>query len=137
MNRKTFLYSYIHTRMIGVLSTVNVQGNTESAVMEFGDTPELELIFDTLCTTRKYRNLQKNPVISFVIGWENGSTVQYEGIATELHGKNLAKYKQFMFQKNASFQRWEGLVGMRYFKVIPTWIRYSAMDETPWELMFP
>jgi general stress protein 26 len=137
MNKRTFLYKYIHQRMIGVLSTVNTKGKPEAAVMEFGDTKDLELIFDTRSIARKYRNLKKNPRVAFVIGWEEGTTVQYEGIATELHGKELAEYKKIMFDKNDEFKRWEKIPGVTYFKITPTWIRYSAMNNEPWEITFP
>jgi len=136
MNKNDFLYRYIHKRMIGVLATFGSNGYPESAVMEFGDTKNLELIFDTLSTARKYKNLRNNPKVAFVIGWEDWTTVQYEGIAMELHGKELAEYKKIMFAKNPDFQKWEKLADMTYFKVTPTWIRYSAMGVTPWEITF-
>jgi general stress protein 26 len=136
MKKQDFLYRYIHKRMIAVLSTTGLKG-PESAVMEFGETKDLEIIFDTLSTTRKYKNLENKPSVSFVIGWEEGTTVQYEGVATELHGKQLTKYKKILFTKNPDFQKWEKLPNMTYFKVVPKWIRYSSMDKKPWEITFP
>ena len=135
MNKKDFLYRYIHTHMIGVLATISSSGLPEAAVMEFGDTEKFELIFDTLATSRKYANLKKNPHVAFVIGWEKGETVQYEGIAEELRGEELIKYKKIMFAKNLDFQQWEKIDGMTYFKVTPAWIRFSRMDAKPWELL--
>lgn len=137
MSRKEFLYDYIHSKMIGVLATMGTGKAPESAVMEFGDTPELELIFDTLKQTRKYVNLKMNSHVSFVIGWENGETVQYEGVAEELLGAKRKKYSAIMFKKNPSFARWELLPGMTYFKVTPRWIRFSAMEKKAWEITFP
>ncbi len=135
MNRK-LLFDYIHSYKIGVLSTVNKYGNPECALMEFGDTENFELIFDTPNTTRKYKNLKSNPRIAFAIGCEDGTTVQYEGIAQELCGEDLIKFKKIMFAKNDAFQKWESLPNMTYFKVIPKWIRYSSMQQPPWEIRF-
>ena len=135
MNRN-MLYNYIHSYTYGVLSTVDSQGLPEAAVMMYGDTKNFELIFDTLNTTRKYNNLQQNSHIAFAIGREDGTTVQYEGIATELFGEELLTYKKIMFAKNDSFAKWEALPGMTYFKVTPKWIRYSSMDAKPWEIEF-
>lgn len=123
--------------MLAVLASVGSNDMPEAAVMEFAQTENLELIFDTINTTRKYLNLKKNPKIAFVIGWDEGTTVQYEGIAEELHGKKLIAYKKIMFAKNLSFQSWEHLPGMTYFKVTPRWIRYSAMNQLPWKITFP
>ena len=136
MNKKLFLYKYIHKRTIGVLATISSDGQPEAAVMEFGDTKNLELIFDTQKTSRKYNNLKHNPHVEFVIGWENMTTVQYEGIAKELIGRELGKYKKIMFSKNADFAKWENIPEMTYFKVTPLWIRYSTMDQEPWEIAF-
>ncbi len=135
MNRKA-LYLYIHSHDVGVLSTVSASGAPEAALMQFGDTKRFELIFDTLSTTRKYKNLQQNPRVAFTIGRNDGTTVQYEGIASELSGGELTKYKKIMFAKNSEFQKWETLPNMTYFKVTPKWIRYACMDHPPWEITF-
>jgi general stress protein 26 len=136
MNKKQFLSHYIHNHMIGVLATISQNGTPGAAVMEFGDTKNLELIFDTLKSARKYKNLLHSPNVAFVIGWDEGTTVQYEGVATELHGKELVKYKNIMFAKSPDFQKWEKLPNITYFKIIPQWIRYSAMNKKPWEITF-
>ena len=137
MDKKKFLYAYVNKRMLAVLATIGPDQVPEAAVMEFGQTKNLELIFDTLNTTRKYANLKRNPKTAFVIGWEEGTTVQYEGIAKELVGGELATYKKIMFGKNPAFAKWKNLPGMTYFKVTPRWIRYSAMNQSPWEITFP
>ncbi|MBI5620063.1 pyridoxamine 5'-phosphate oxidase family protein [Candidatus Gottesmanbacteria bacterium] len=136
MDKKKFLFEYMNKRNLAVLATIGPNETPEAAVMEFGQTQELELIFDTLKTTRKYANLKKSPKIAFVIGWEEGDTVQYEGVATELKGAELATYKKIMFAKNPAFAKWENLPSMTYFKVTPKWIRYSTMDQPPWEITF-
>lgn len=42
-------------------------------------TPELEIIFDTVKSSRKFQNLMSNSISSFVVGWTGEITVQYEG----------------------------------------------------------
>ena len=132
MSRKKFLYTFFHSRMIAVFSTIGPNTIPEAAVMEFGDTPNLELIFGTLRTTRKYQNLKRNPHIACVIGWEAGETVQYEGIAEELEGELRERYTRMMFAKNTAFKHWEHMSSMTYFRVLPCWIRYSCMHTKPW-----
>ena len=103
-------------------------------------TPALEIVFDTLDSTRKYKNLIKRPTCSFVVGWGGEKTVQYEGIATEPTGAELERCQE------AYFSVWpDGLArmswpGIAYFFVRPTWIRYSDYDQNPpliEEMLFP
>lgn len=131
---KKLIRDFIGKHEIAVISTVTPEGNPEAAVIEFGDTDELELIFDTLTTYRKYKNLQHNNQVAFVIGWDEDITVQYEGETHELFGEEQEKYKQIYFQKNPKARKWEQKQETRYFKVIPRWIRYSNLNTNPWEI---
>ena len=67
-----------------------------------------------------------------VIGWEP-ATIQYEGIAVELSGKELEEYKQVHFQKFPEAVKFEKL-GVKFFKIIPKWVRYTNVYEQPWEV---
>lgn len=78
---KEFLYDFISKHRLTVLATISENNMPEAALVGFAITPDLEIIFDTVKTSRKYKNLLKNPAISFVVGWDGEQTVQYEGIA--------------------------------------------------------
>lgn len=135
MDKKKILFDFIKSNTLAVLSTVNEKNQPESAVLEFGETEELEIIFDTFKNARKYKNLKKNKNISFVIGWDKNITVQYNGIAEELSGEELEKYKKIYFKKNPEAQRWETQEGITYFKAVPKWVRYSDLNKNPWEII--
>jgi len=60
MDRKQVILDFIKKQKLAVISTVGIDNKPESAVLEFGETEELELIFDTLTSSRKYKNLQTN-----------------------------------------------------------------------------
>ena len=117
--------------MIGVMATVAPDGMPEAAVIEFAETEDLELIFDTFTTYRKYQNLKNNPRVAFVIGWDENITVQYEGVAEELTGENLDKYKQIYFTKNPDAQKWQKFQETTWFKIKPKWVRYRDGNVTP------
>ncbi len=123
---------FIKCHTIAVLSTVTPDCIPESAAIEYGETDNLELIFDVSTKFRKYQNLQKNTNVSVVIGWDQDITVQYEGKAFLLKGEELATYKTFYFRKNPDAQKWEKSPDIRYFKIIPTWIRYTDLNKKPW-----
>lgn len=60
------LIQYISARQFAVIATIG-EGYPESACIEFGN-DALTLIFDTNRDSRKFKNLQKSPKVSLVIG---------------------------------------------------------------------
>jgi uncharacterized pyridoxamine 5'-phosphate oxidase family protein len=115
---------------LAVLASINHLGRPESALIGVAFSEDLEIVFDTVKSSRKYKNILKNPLVAFVIGWEDESTLQFEGIAHELHGEEGKKYKEIYFeaypdgrQRNSN---WPDIV---HFVVRPKWIRYSNFLE--------
>src|SRR6201988_3376042 len=109
---------------LGVLTTVTTSGQPQAALMGFAVTPGLEIIFDTVKSSRKYPNLKKNPRVAWVIGCTTEVTVQYEGLARELEGKELAKYQKTYFAKFADGPARLTWPAITYFVVHPKWVRY-------------
>ncbi len=118
------VFKFLDGERLGVLATVADDGTPQAALMGVAATPELELIFDTVKSSRKYPNLKKNPRVAFVIGCSSEVTVQYEGIAEELAGESLAKYKKIYFAKFTDGPEREAWPGITYFVVRPKWVRY-------------
>lgn len=135
MSRKDFIFKFIKNEKLAVLSTVTSECKSESAVLEFGEVDNLELIFDCFESSRKYKNLRGNNQVSIVIGWDDNITVQYEGEAKELFDDEKRKYQELYWRKNPKAQRWTIKKGIKYFKVIPKWIRYSNLNKNPWEII--
>jgi Pyridoxamine 5'-phosphate oxidase len=125
------LYKFMAGHALGVLGSISAEGMPQSSLVGIAVTKELEIIFDTLDSTRKYRNLFSNSKASFVVGWEGETTVQFEGEAFLLEGEDRERYKSVYFAKwpdGPSRQNWPGLV---YFVVRPRWIRYSDFNARP------
>ena len=97
-------------------------------------TPDLEIIFDTLDTTRKCRNLRADPRIAFVIGWDEEITVQLEGIADEPTGAERDRILEAYFAAYPECREHLAWKGITHFRVRPTWIRYSDYN-TPGEIV--
>ena len=130
MDRKD-IYSFMARQRYGVVSSVSPNGVSQSALVGIAVTPELEIIFDTLDSTRKYRNLSEHPRCSFVVGWNGEQTVQYEGVATEPKGTELERFQEAYFAvwpECLAHLNWPGIT---YFVVTPRWIRYSDYDQGP------
>ena len=135
-DRKDRILEYLHQQKLCVISTTNAQGTSQSAVVAFAETEALEIIFGTFCTTRKYNNLKNNAQVSIVIGWDDDEaiTIQYEGKAEELTGNNIEQYKQLQITKNPSSANYANHPNQRYFKITPTWIRYSDLSKDEEEI---
>jgi len=122
---------------MGVLATTTPENKPEAAIIEFGETDNFELVFDTSTTYRKYNNLKFNPNVAFVVGGHENISIQLEGIAEELTEDEAHKYKQVYFAKNPDAKKWEKLPDTRWFKITIHWLRYRDYNSHPttvWEL---
>jgi uncharacterized pyridoxamine 5'-phosphate oxidase family protein len=127
---KAVIYNFIQQHHLAVISTLSSNNKPQAALIGIAVSENLELIFDTVTTSRKYKNLIQNPDVALVIGWDNETTVQYEGRAIELNDKDDGHFKEIYF---AAFkdgrQRAENWPDIAHFKITPTWIRYSNFNE--------
>ena len=133
--KRKFILGFIKRHKICVLSTVSPDNRPESAVIEFGETDNLELIFDTFMTYRKYKNILNNHNVSVVIGWDEDRTVQYEGVAVELNMLDTIKYQKLYVAKNPSVAKFMVMPGIRCFKITPKWIRYTDVGVFPYKII--
>lgn len=122
------IYEFIRNRKLAVISSLGPRGEPQSALVGIAVSPELELVFDTVKTSRKYPNLKADPRISVVIGWEGEQTVQYEGMAGEPEGEELLRAKQTYFAAWPDGVRRQQWPGIAYFLIRPRWLRYSDFD---------
>ena len=68
---KQFLYNFIHQHKLAVISTLSEDNKPEAALVGFAVSKDLEIVFDTVKTSRKYQNLLLGPNVAVVIGWDN------------------------------------------------------------------
>lgn len=134
MDKKRLILGFVKKHKIGVIATVGPDNKPEAAVIEFGETNDLELIFDAFENSRKAQNIKQNNQVAFVIGWDEDITVQYEGEAFELRDDEFEKYQKIYLAKNPAVAKWEKVNGIKFFKVVPKWIRYSDLNVDPWDV---
>jgi general stress protein 26 len=127
---KEFLFEFIKQNKFAVVSTISVNRMPQSACVGIAVTPDLKLLFDTTMDSRKYENLKHTPLVSFVIGWENAITVQYEGIAVHIPKDSIdEKFNTYFEVFPDGLDRNKNWKNITYFMVEPTWIRYSDFNE--------
>jgi pyridoxine/pyridoxamine 5'-phosphate oxidase len=125
------LYSFMDACSLAVVASVSKTKEPQAALIGIAVTPDLEIVFDTVKSSRKYRNLISDANAALVIGWAGETTVQYEGRAEELTGAPLERYKKTYFAKWPDCREHERWPDMAYFVVRPKWIRYSDFNQNP------
>jgi len=99
-------------------------GGPQAAVIGYAVSDHLELIFDTLATTRKAQNLRRDPRIALVV-WSGEQTLQVEGLADELSGPDLLRLKPIYLAAFPDGVERESWPGISYVRVRPRWARFS------------
>jgi Pyridoxamine 5'-phosphate oxidase len=130
MDRKA-LHSFMAQHRYGVVSSISGSGTPQSALVGIAVTPELDIIFDTVKSSRKYPNLIARPACSLVVGWAGEQTLQFEGHATEPNGADLKRYQEMYFAVWPECQAHLSWPDIAYFVVQPRWIRYTDYDQRP------
>lgn len=125
------LVQFLRRYKLAVQASVAPGGVPQAAVVGFAVTDDLEIVFDTVATTRKYRNLLADPRIALVVGWDDEITAQIEGIADVPTGDELARVQASYFAAHPGGRDRLSWPGIRHLRVWPTWIRYSDFTRTP------
>ena len=129
---KTELLAYL--RASGSVCSARSLATTSlrAALVGYAVTSDLEILFDTVRTSRKYGNMIANPRVSFTVGNTVGKgderTAQYEGIAEELAGESLARFQPVYFATwpdGVDRIQWPDIT---WFVIRPRWIRYSDFN---------
>lgn len=127
---KAEAYAFARDQRLAVVATVSSDRAPEAALVEIAVTPDLEVIFDTIDFTRKCTNLRADPRIAIVLGGsEHRTTLQIEGVADEPEGFELERVKEVFFAGCPYGREREGWPGLTYFRVRPTWLRYSNYEN--------
>jgi pyridoxine/pyridoxamine 5'-phosphate oxidase len=131
--RKAEIVACLRKAEGGVISTVAKNNRPESAFIYIAVTPELEIIFETLITSRKYVNIGDNPYAAFVADAGDARTIQMEGVVDEPVEIDLESLKRLYYEfcpQNLSHRHWPGLT---YLRLRPRWIRFSDYGH-PWQV---
>ena len=132
------LLEFMRSEKYAVQASASPSGAPQAAVVGIAVTDHLEIVFDTLASSRKAPNLRANPAIALVIGGTRDGderTVQYEGTADEPSGgelEHLLAVYYARFPEGPERRSWPGLI---YVRVKPTWIRYSNFNSQPPEIV--
>ena len=125
------LVHFLRRYKLAVQASVAPGGAPQAAIVGFAVSDELEIVFDTVETTRKYRNLRVDPRIALVIGWDHEITAQIEGVADFPAGDELERVRECYFVAYPDGRARLAWPGITHVRVRPTWIRYSDFTKDP------
>lgn len=133
------IFGLLNENEFGVISTNSFNGAPESAVVAVSTTDDLQLIFGTFDSSRKFNNILKDNKVSIVIGWDNvkKQTMQIEGIAMLVPDSERKHVEDIHCKKNPVSEKFRNNLHQKYFTIKPYWIRYSDFSINPqeiWEL---
>ena len=127
------LLAFLRTNRYAVQASTGPAAAIQAAVVGIAVLDTFEIVFDTIATSRKARNLEEDRRIALVIGGLQGEeqTVQYEGEADRPEGAELERLREQYFRvfpDGRDRLSWPGLIHVR---VRPLWLRYSDFNSDP------
>ena len=125
------VFDIIRRKRLAVVSTVHDSGAPEAALVGFALTERDEVVFDTLGSSRKAVNIVRRPAAALVIGWENDTSIQIEGVARRPQGDDLAYAKAAYFREWPDGRGRENWPDIAYIVVKPRWMRYANYAGAP------
>lgn len=95
--------SFLHSQYSGVLATVDSDNNPHAAAIYFSLEDDFSIVFATKNETRKYKNIQENHRVAFVVyNEQDQATVQITGRADVIDDPDLRqKAINNMFRSSA------------------------------------
>lgn len=125
------LLALIRRYRLAVVSSVSGDGSPHAAVVGIGVSDDLEIVFDTLASTRKVQNLARDPRVALVIGWDDDLTLQIEGMADFPRGDDLQRIRECYFAAHPDGRDRLSWPGITHVRVRPAWIRLSDFGAQP------
>lgn len=125
------LLAFLRAQPWAVVASVSAALGPEAAVVGVAITDGLELVFDTSDRSRKHANLRARPEIAVVLGWDDGCTVQLEGVVDQPSGAALAELQAVYFRRFPDGRERASWPDIAYHRVRPRWIRFSDFRAAP------
>jgi len=126
---RTELVELLRRFPLAVVASVH-GGAPQAAVVGIAVGDELELVFDTLTSSRKFRNITTEPRVALVMT-EGELTVQLEGRADVPTGDELERMQTIYYAAYPDGRERALWPDITWIRVRPTWLRVSDFNESP------
>lgn len=119
------LIEFVRARGLGVVASRGTNGSSQAALVGIAATERGEIVFDCSRGSRKYANIERDPAVALVVGWEDEVTVQIEGRADVPGGGDLHRCKTAYFEQYPDGRDRAEAPDIAHIRVTPQWLRYS------------
>jgi PPOX class probable F420-dependent enzyme len=130
--------AFVRARGLAVIATRGQDGTPQAALIGVAATDQAEIVFDTIKTSRKYRNINADPRVALVVGLDDEVTVQAEGVADLPRGEELRRCTDAYFALYPDGRQRATDPDIVHVRVRLTWLRYSdyrpdsvTIEESP------
>ena len=113
-----------------MVSSLGPAGAPQSAVVGIATSDAGEIVFDTLGSSRKARNLRRDPRVSLVV-WEGERTAQLDGVADEPAGADRDRLREIYFAVYPDGRERLAWPHLTHFRIVPVWARFSDFAASP------
>jgi general stress protein 26 len=133
LSSKSEVLAYMRQARYAVVATIGADGRPQSALMGVATTDELEVVFDTLSTSRKHANLTRDKRIAITFSGPDEQTLQLEGIAlpVSVTGSADYDYRETYYAVWPQGRERTSTPQLAYWRVVPHWARYSDYARGP------
>ncbi len=114
----------------GVVSSLGDDGAPQAAVVGLALGDDGSIVFDTLGTSRKAKNLRRDGRCAVVI-WDGERTLQIEGVAVEPTGAARERALETYFRVFPDGRERLSWPHITHFAITPHWARDSDYDAVP------
>ena len=125
--------SYMRRHKFAVIATTETTGAPHASRVGIATTDALELVFDTLVSTRKHANLQREPRVAVMFTGPDHQTLEYEGVAFPVSVSDSAdnEYRELYYSVWPDGRERAKLPYVAYWRIVPRWARYSEIYRGP------
>jgi general stress protein 26 len=127
------VFSYMRRHKFAVIATTEATGAPHASRVGIATTDALELVFDTLASTRKHANLQREPRVAVMFTGPDQQTLEYEGVAFPVSVSDTAdnEYRELYYSVWPDGRERAKLPYVAYWRIVPRWARYSEIYRGP------
>ncbi|MSR05662.1 MAG: pyridoxamine 5'-phosphate oxidase family protein [Gemmatimonadetes bacterium] len=128
------LLAFLRSQRYAVQASVSAEAGVQAAVVGIAVADDFAIVFDTVDTSRKAKNLAADSRIALVIGGVRDGeeqTVQCEGLAERLRSSDMRVVEELYFRKFPDGRDRLGVKGIMHLRVRPLWLRYSDSRTDP------
>jgi hypothetical protein len=127
------LLAYMRSHKFAVVGSLGASGAPQAALVGIAVTDDLQVVFDTVSTSRKHQNLLRDARASVTFSGPGEQTLQLEGNAAQVSMTDTgdARYLSAYYEAwpdGRDRAKWPRIA---YWRVAPLWMRYSDYDRGP------